>query len=168
MPVSVGAENSRQGSIKPSSRPYRRSLVILRRDLRIDDHQALAHACQLSESVQLLFVFDRAILDALPDRADRRVEFIWESLRSLESGAALAGSLITVHAHAQDALPELIKALAVEAVFFNHDDDPYALCRDGHLTQALRAMQIGCFSYKDHVVFERSEILTQASKPSQG
>ena len=165
MPVSVGAENSRQGSIKPSSRPYRRSLVILRRDLRIDDHQALAHACHLSESVQLLFVFDRAILDALPDRADRRVEFIWESLRSLESGAALAGSLITVHAHAQDALPELVKALAVEAVFFNHDDDPYALCRDGHLTQALRAMQIGCFSYKDHVVFERSEILTQASKP---
>ena len=163
--MSVGEENSSQGNSIPSSRPYRRSLVILRRDLRIDDHQALAHACQLSESVQLLFVFDRAILDALPDRADRRVEFIWESLRSLESGAALAGSLITVHAHAQDALPELVKALAVEAVFFNHDDDPYALCRDGHLTQALRAMQIGCFSYKDHVVFERSEILTQASKP---
>ena len=106
------------------SRTYQRSLVMLRRDLRIEDHEALAQACRVSQAVHLLFVFDRAILDELPDRADRRVEFIWESLKSLERLPSLSGSLVTAHAKASDAVPAIALALGVEAVFFNHDDEP--------------------------------------------
>ncbi|MFM7660233.1 MAG: cryptochrome/photolyase family protein [Betaproteobacteria bacterium] len=147
------------------SRTYQRSLVMLRRDLRIEDHEALAQACRVSQAVHLLFVFDRAILDELPDRADRRVEFIWESLKSLERLPSLSGSLVTAHAKASDAVPAIALALGVEAVFFNHDDEPYALTRDRQLVNELKVRQIDSYSFKDHVIFERSEVLTQAGKP---
>jgi len=143
---------------------YTRSLVVLRRDLRLEDHQALAQACRSAAVVHLLFVFDRAILDELPDRADRRVEFIWESLRKLEQDERLGGSLITAHARAIDAVPAIAQALGVEAVFFNHDDEAYALARDQHLRDALKLKHIDCYSFKDHVIFERSEVLSQSAK----
>ena len=59
-----------------------RALVWLRRDLRVDDHAALYHALRGARHVWCAFVFDRAILDPLP-RADRRVEFIRDSLAGL-------------------------------------------------------------------------------------
>jgi deoxyribodipyrimidine photo-lyase len=132
--------------------------------LRLEDHQALAQACRSSAIVHLLFVFDRAILDELPDRADRRVEFIWESLKSLACDERLGGSLITAHARASDAVPAIALALGVEAVFFNHDDEAYALARDQLVRDALKLKQIDCYSFKDHVIFERGEVLSQAAK----
>ena len=73
-----------------------------RRDLRVDDNAALYHALRACRQVVCVFVFDRAILDALP-RADRRVEFIRESLVELDAELrALGGGLIVRHAVAED------------------------------------------------------------------
>ena len=47
------------------------ALVWFRRDLRIEDHAALYHACRSARRVWCAFVFDRDILDPLP-RADRQ------------------------------------------------------------------------------------------------
>lgn len=58
-------------------------LVWFRRDLRSNDHAALYHALRQCAQVHCAFVFDREILGALP-RADRRVEFIRESLVELD------------------------------------------------------------------------------------
>ena len=58
-------------------------LVWFRRDLRTHDNPALHQALAICDTVHCVFVFDRAILDALP-RADRRVEFIRESLVELD------------------------------------------------------------------------------------
>ena len=63
-------------------KPLDAALVWCRRDLRAHDHAALYHALRAARRVWVAFVFDRAILDALP-RADRRVEFIRESLVDL-------------------------------------------------------------------------------------
>ena len=60
-------------------------LVWLRRDLRTDDNAALTLALRSCRRVFCCFVFDRDILDPLP-RADRRVEFIRESLVDLDAG----------------------------------------------------------------------------------
>lgn len=60
-------------------------LVWFRRDLRIDDHAALSQALGRASRVYCAFVFDTEILDALPDRADRRVEFILDSVLELRA-----------------------------------------------------------------------------------
>jgi deoxyribodipyrimidine photo-lyase len=62
---------------------YRAGLMWFRRDLRAGDNAALYHALKACKQVFCVFVFDRDILDSLP-RSDRRVEFIRESLLSLD------------------------------------------------------------------------------------
>ncbi|MBS1137747.1 MAG: Deoxyribodipyrimidine photo-lyase, partial [Proteobacteria bacterium] len=60
------------------------ALVWFRRDLRDYDHAALYHAVKTHARVYCAFVFDTEILDALECRADRRIEFIRESVVELD------------------------------------------------------------------------------------
>jgi deoxyribodipyrimidine photo-lyase len=148
------------------------ALVWMRRDLRVEDHAALYHALRSARHVWCAFVFDRVILDPLP-RADRRVEFIRDSLVGLDNELrALAMShgvdgagLIVRHGLAVEALPALARQLGVQAVFANHDDDPYALMRDTQVRGALASAGIALHTSKDHVIFERNEVLTAGGTP---
>ena len=146
-----------------------KGLMWFRRDLRAFDNAALFHALKSCKQVHCVFVFDKPILDSLP-RADRRVEFIRESLVALDAelhavaGQAGAG-LIVRHAVAADEVPRLAHELGVQEVFANHDDEPDALARDAHVRGALANFGIGFQTFKDHVIFERSELLTQMGKP---
>lgn len=145
---------------------YARALVWFRRDLRDFDHAALYHALKAAREVVCAFVFDREILDALPDPADRRVEFIHACVAELQQAlAAQGGGLIVRHAVARDEIPRLAAELWVDAVFFNHDDDPAALSRDAAVQAALQAAGIAVHHFKDTLIFEREEVLTVAGKP---
>ncbi len=143
------------------------ALVWFRRDLRSSDHAALFHALKAARKVWCAFVFDTDILDALP-RADRRVEFIRDSLLVLD--AALRrwqpqGGLIVLHGQATEALPRLARSLHVQAVYANHDDEPAALARDAKVRGELAGLGISLHTSKDHVVFERKEVLTASGTP---
>ncbi|OWQ87726.1 deoxyribodipyrimidine photolyase [Roseateles aquatilis] len=143
------------------------ALVWFRRDLRADDHAALHRALTRHRRVFCAFVLDTAILDALP-RADRRVEFILDALRVLDAdlGALAPGAgLIVRHGVARDEIPALAAALGAGALYFNRDDEPDALRRDAAVGEALLARGLQIESFKDHVVFERSEVLTGARQP---
>ena len=142
-----------------------RALVWFRRDLRADDHAALSHALRAARAVFCVFVFDRKILAGLP-RADRRVEFIRECLVALDASlATLGGGLIVVDGDPVEAVPRLAFELDVAAVYANHDDEPYALARDSGVRAALAGVGIDFRTRKDHVVFERGELLTATGTP---
>ena len=137
------------------------ALFWFRRDLRLTDNTGLAAALAAGRQVWCLFVFDRAILDRLPGRADRRVEFIHDSLVGLDRQlAASGGGLIVRHADAREAVPAVASALGVQAVFTNHDYEPQAIARDAAVGDSLAQAGIALHTSKDQVVFERSEILT--------
>jgi deoxyribodipyrimidine photo-lyase len=143
-----------------------RALVWFRRDLRADDHAALYHALRDARAVWCVFVFDTGILDALPSRADRRVEFIWHALVELQGALeALGGGLAVLHGEARDLVPAHARALGVEAVYANHDYEPQAIARDAAVEAALAAEHRVFRSFKDQVVCERDEVLTQAGAP---
>jgi deoxyribodipyrimidine photo-lyase len=150
-----------------ASREFATGLVWFRRDLRSFDHAALYHALKSCQQVHCVFVFDTEILDSLP-RADRRVEFIHASVVELDAALRALqpnSGLITLHAAAREAIPALAKELHAQAVFANHDDEPQALARDAVVLGALAHLGIALHTYKDHVVFERKEILTQQGRP---
>jgi deoxyribodipyrimidine photo-lyase len=145
---------------------YARALVWFRRDLRDYDHAALYHALKSARQVVCAFIFDREILDRLADPADRRVEFIHASVAELQrSLQQRGGGLIVRHGVARDTVLELAADLDVDAVFFNHDDDPAARARDDAVEAALRARGVAVHHYKDVVIFEREEVLTGAGTP---
>ncbi len=144
---------------------YSAALFWFRRDLRAFDNAALHAALTHSASVHCVFVFDREILDALEDKVDRRVEFIWESLVELRSAlAAMGGYLHVIYDTARTAIPSLAQALDVDAVFTNHDYEPSAISRDSHVAAALKTKGITFETRKDHVIFEKDEVLTGAGK----
>ena len=151
---------------------YETGLMWFRRDLRAEDNAALYHALKSCTKVFCVFVFDHDIVDTLP-RADRRVEFIRESLVDLDEqleqlarhhGTVDAG-LIVRHGKATDSLAGLVQALSIDAVFLNHDDEPQSLARDETVQALMKTRGVAVHSFKDHVVFERAEVLTLAGKP---
>ncbi|CAN1489879.1 PhrB Deoxyribodipyrimidine photolyase [Methylophilaceae bacterium] len=145
---------------------YEKSLVWFRRDLRDYDHAALYNALKYSKQVFCVFIFDTSILDHLTDKLDRRVEFIWESIRELKTAFQAKGSdLIVLHGNPRLEIPKLANSLNVEALFANHDYEPSAIERDTDVAQQLKTINIQFHHYKDHVIFEKNEILTLAGKP---
>ena len=148
------------------------ALVWLRRDLRVADNAALYHALKAARRVWCVFVFDREILDPLP-RADRRVEFIRQSVEALDADLAALGRrhgnegmhLIVRHGRGADEIVALASELHVQAVYASHDDDPYALIRDAAVRGALAGRGVALHTSKDHVVFERNEILAGSGRP---
>ncbi|MDL2357805.1 MAG: deoxyribodipyrimidine photo-lyase [Pseudomonadota bacterium] len=143
----------------------KRSLVWLRRDLRSVDHAALHHALTSSNAVHCVFIYDRAILATLP-RADRRVEFIHASLAELDAELRrLGGGLIVRHGDAAAEIVRLAAELDVEAVFVNGDAEPQAIARDAAVAASLERDGRQLFSFKDHVIFEKNEVLTLGEKP---
>jgi deoxyribodipyrimidine photo-lyase len=148
---------------------FNSSLMWFRRDLRTDDNCALYHALKQSNTVHCVFIFDREILDSLP-KADRRVEFIRESLVELDAAIRLLSGkkhsgLIVQHAWASDEIPKLAKELSVQAVFTNHDYEPQTVDRDAMVLSKLAELGINFHTFKDHVIFERTEVQTQMGKP---
>ncbi|TCV90266.1 cryptochrome/photolyase family protein [Sulfurirhabdus autotrophica] len=142
---------------------YKKSLCWFRRDLRCVDHAALYHALKNSTQVYCVFVFDTDILANLSDQADRRIDFIWQSVRELQQALEkLGGGLIIRHGSAIGEITDLVEELGVNALYFNHDYDPDALGRDDRIKQLLQQQGVDIHTFKDQVIFEKNEVLTQS------
>ena len=144
----------------------KRALFWFRRDLRAYDNAGLSAALASGAEVDCVFVFDRDILDALTGRADRRVEFIWHSVVALAGELSrLGGTLHVLHGSARSEVPALADRLAVDAVYTNRDYEPAAVARDAAVEATLATAGRRLLSFKDQVIFERDEVLTQGGTP---
>jgi deoxyribodipyrimidine photo-lyase len=142
------------------------ALVWFRRDLRLNDNTALSAALQSAERVHCAFVFDTDILAALPERADRRVEFIHASVAALKAALeSRGGGLHVLHGPARQVLPALAARLGVKAVFAARDYEPFARERDAAVARSLAADGRDFHLLKDQVIFDTDDILTATGKP---
>jgi deoxyribodipyrimidine photo-lyase len=145
---------------------YDGALVWFRRDLRWEDHAALHEALRGARAVHCVFVFDTEILDALEPRADRRVEFIHESVTELRAGLEqLGGGLIVLHGRARDEVPRLARELGVQAVYLNRDYEPQAIERDGAVERSLLDAGVELHACKDQALFDRDEVVSREGRP---
>jgi deoxyribodipyrimidine photo-lyase len=142
------------------------ALVWFRRDLRTHDHATLFHALKQHGRVYCVFVFDVTILDKLP-RTDRRVAFILRAVEELAGELRrLGGALIILQGDPRAEIPRLAAQLNVAAVYANRDYEPAARQRDAAVAENLRRLTSAEFlSFKDQVIFECDEVLTQQGKP---
>lgn len=142
------------------------SLVWFRRDLRDFDHAALYHALKNSQATHCVFVFDTEILDKLSDKVDRRVEFIWESVRELKAALQKNGGDVTVlHGVARKLIPAHALQANIHEVYANHDYEPSAIARDAEVAAQLAKNNITFHTFKDQVIFEKDEVLSLSNKP---
>ena len=142
------------------------SLCWLRRDLRLFDNTALYHALQSPFPVLLLFIFDKNILDKLDNKKDKRVAFIHEMLSDINNAIRKYGSsILIVHDTPLNAFTKINEAYPIKEIYINHDYEPYAIERDNKIKGFAKQHQIGFHTFKDQVIFEKSEVMKADQTP---
>lgn len=137
-----------------------------RRDLRLNDNAGLFHSLKKRGQVQPVFIFDTQILGALKDKRDARVSFLHDQLQELQNQYRKHGSdLWVLHGKPLEVFKELVSKHQIQAVFTNHDYEPSAIRRDEEVGKFLDSKGIEFATYKDQVIFEKTEIQTDAGKP---
>ena len=137
-----------------------------RRDLRLDDNVGFYKALQGDASVLPIFIFDSDILDRLPEN-DARVTFIHNTLQHMrkELNDTYSSSIAMFYGKPKEIFAQLIKEHTIGSVFTNHDYEPYATERDNSIKEFLKDQNIEFKTYKDHVVFEKNEVVKKDGKP---
>lgn len=136
-----------------------------RRDLRINDNAGLFKALSAGFTVQPIFIFDETILSKLKP-SDQRVLFIHQQLEIIKKQYQAAGSdLLVFVGDPVQLIPQIAKELNCRAVFTNRDYEPYALTRDKSIFDQLQKLSIEFIGKKDHVIFEKNEVLKNDGLP---
>ena len=136
-----------------------------RRDLRTEDNAGLFKALSESSSVVPVFIFDQIILNRL-EKNDPRVSFIHQELISLKKFYESQGSdLLVYYGKPIELIPKIAIDLACKKVFTNRDYEPYAIQRDRAVFENLKNQNIAFIGTKDHVVFEKNEVLKDNGTP---
>lgn len=137
-----------------------------RRDLRLHDNAGLYHALRSGQPVQPVFIFDRNILNTLEDRADRRVLFIRRQLERLQEELRTVGSTLLVgYGTPIECWKQWVETYPIAQVIANHDYEPYANRRDSELTEFFAGRGIEFRTFKDQVIFEKSEVMKDDGTP---
>ncbi len=142
------------------------SIFWFRRDLRIEDNHGLFQALSGPFPVLPIFIFDQAILSRLPTKKDGRVEFIHKALATLKSLICQQGGDISIfHDHPLHVFEKLALEYDVQAIYLNHDHEKYAVQRDEDIKQFASSKNISFHTFKDHVIFEKNEVLSGQGTP---
>ena len=136
-----------------------------RRDLRLDDNVGLFHALNSDENVLPIFIFDETILSQLT-KDDARVTFIHQQLEKIQNQLlAIGKSLAVFHGNPLEIFIKLIGENQIQAVYTNHDYEPYARKRDLELYHLFKDNNIEFKTSKDQVIFEKSEVVKDDGTP---
>lgn len=137
-----------------------------RRDLRLNDNAGLYNALKGKHPVLPIFIFDKNILDRLP-KDDARVTFIYKTLQNIQDTLKKAhnSNLAIYYGTPKRIFKNLIERYNVNTVYTNHDYEPYASQRDLAIKSLLKSHDITLKTFKDHVIFEKNEVLKSNGKP---
>ncbi len=144
---------------------YKITLFWFRRDLRLKDNAGLYQALKDRQHVLPVFIFDTNILKKLP-RKDARVLFIHQNITAMKDLLQEKGSDLKVEmGKPLDVFKQIITEYKVEAIYTNHDYEPYATERDGEIKKWCDGQGIEFKSFKDQCVFEKNEVVADTGKP---
>lgn len=137
-----------------------------RRDLRLDDNRGLFEALSGDYPVIPLFIFDKDILDTLP-RDDHRVTFIFETLQNMRNTLQnqYDSSIGFRYGRPEEIFKQLMQDYDIAGVYTNNDYEPYAKKRDEKIQKLLSDNDIDFSSFKDQVIFEKSEVTKDDGDP---
>jgi deoxyribodipyrimidine photo-lyase len=132
----------------------------------LEDNAGLNHALRAGLPVLPIFIFDKNILNQLEDKEDARVSFIHQTILKINEELKIHGSSILVKYDTPiEAWLQLLNDFNIKEVFTNNDYEPYAAKRDQDISDLLASKGISFNSFKDHVIFEKDEILKEDAKP---
>ncbi|MFZ9046222.1 MAG: cryptochrome/photolyase family protein [Cyclobacteriaceae bacterium] len=137
-----------------------------RRDLRLEDNTGLYYALASGKQVLPIFIFDTTILSKLHSKEDARVGFIHDQISNLQERLHVAGGSVQVeHGEPVEVISKLIEDYPVASIYANRDYEPYGKSRDLLVSEVCKSKGVEFFTFKDQVIFEEGEILTDQGQP---
>lgn len=142
------------------------SIFWFRRDLRLDDNVGFLEALKGDCPVLPIFIFDTEILSKLP-KDDARLNFIYDTLQQMRNQLQEKhnSSLAMYSGKPNDIFNKLITEYDINTVYTNDDYEPYAKERDVNIGKLLMDNDIKFKTYKDQVIFEKSEVVKDDGEP---
>jgi deoxyribodipyrimidine photo-lyase len=115
----------------------------IRRDLRMDDNQALDAALSSTQRVVPVFVLDPEVL-ARYQAAENRVAFLFRGLRKLDESLRARGSRLVVRSgEPVHVLAEVVAETEARWVFAEEDPWPYACQREEQVARVVPLHLVG-------------------------
>lgn len=137
-----------------------------RRDLRLQDNVGLQQALKGGVPVLPIFIFDMEILGKLPNKTDRRVDYIHQALVAINYQLKKYHSaLATFTGRPIEIFHMLWEKYDIRAVYCNRDYEPLAIFRDTNIFNYFKQKGIPFKAYKDQVIFDKSDIMKADGKP---
>ena len=130
-----------------------------RRDLRYFDNSALFHALNDDLPVIPIYIFDNTINN--PSKINElTIQFIYKQLSELNMHFnKYSSNLLIFKGKTSEIWQWIIKSFNVKKVFCNREYEPITIERDNQIKTLLNKSDCTFHTYKDHVIFEKNEIL---------
>ena len=137
-------------------------LLLIRRDLRLADHPALAAALALGRPVIAAFLHDET-MEELGAAARWRFGLgLAEFARNLEG---IGGRLILRRGDAGREIAKLVAQTGADTVYWSRAYDPASVKRDSAIKSDLKAQGIEAKSFSGHLIFEPWDVETGQGGP---
>ena len=159
----------------------RMTLVWLRNDLRVHDHEPLTLALEDSDAVVVLFCIDPrqfVEVNGIPKTGAHRARFLLESVAALRTRLrSLGGELVVRRGRPEDLVPALAEQVGAHRVCFHEEVATEERAVEHGVTRALAARRIEALSSWGHTLLhpldlpfamtELPELFTQFRKQSE-
>jgi len=138
------------------------ALFWFRRDLRINDNHGLFKALTSGFKIIPLFIFDDYLFEQFSAN-NRKLNYIYDTLKQIHH--KLNHKLLVVKGNPVKVIEEVILKYDIKSFYYNEDYEPYATKVDNELKKLFKKNNIPVYSFKDHVIFQKDEILNKKAKP---
>ncbi len=145
---------------------YKRSLIWLRRSLRIQENKVIEAALKNSEQVQICFIFDSSILSHFPNQKDRRLSFIANHIEWMNEELSPHNASVSIlYGNADEEMLGFVQANQIDHVYCDMDFEPSSISRDKKIEESLGAINVGLTAILDHLLIHPTTIKKQDNTP---
>lgn len=137
-----------------------------RRDLRWEDNHALYKACKEGLPILCIYIYDNNWLKEIAGDS-RKINFVHHRLSLLQEQL---GSKQYIHIYKDQPLEVFTRLLSeynVQKIFVNKEYEPATRERDQLITNLARKNGTSFNSYKDHIIFDKHEVVKKDDTPFQ-
>jgi len=138
--------------------PSPATVVWFRRDLRVDDHPALAGAATRGPVV-CVWIADPVLLGRRHHRAPARRAFLRAGLTALDAELRdRGGALVIRTGDPAEVLPAVATEAGADAIAWTREVSPFGAARDARVAQALTDRGLGVLDYEGDLVARLEDI----------
>lgn len=141
-------------------------LFIFTRDLRVNDNLSLNVCCSECKNVYTVFFFTPEQVMSNAFKSQNAVQFMIESLESLEEQVkSKGGKLLVLYSEPNKGVEHLIKALDIDGVFMSQEITPYGRERFDSIQTVCDKFDVKLTETNDYYLTEPASILNSSGEP---